>query len=629
MNTDISNFLNYYVTLPDPQYAVMLNGKWGCGKTFFIKSWIDTYCNATNGDVEKLHPIYVSLFGLNALQQITEAIDREVHPFINSKFVKGGKKLLNLASKAIFKTDLDIDGNGKDDITVNWSIDVLSLFKNKDEDLKPLHLLVFDDVERCGIKMKDLLGYINYFVEQCHCKVILIGDNSKLAGDGKAVFNDFMEKTIGRTFTVEADITDAIDSFVTKESICNFLLDKTNKKLVLDAFAATQFSNLRVLRQTLDDYKHLLSKVEASLIDNDRHFFQMLLAQYIIVYAEFKSGDRGMIEKFNTFDNIMWMNYEKDDTKGGDKATLMKEKYQPLSNELHEFLLHPSFVGLIVNSIKTGCDISEYIVSTVRRRLNQPLLQRLDKWYYLSNEEFQKVYKEAEDEIMSEAKLSLQDTIYILEFLMLVEQCAGVKLSDDIANKAKERIKLQLNALGDKAKLNDAKRTAYQALDRYRESNSKMSDFSKWFSSEWNKVNAQVQDPYIYILENLTDENVGELVVMENEALPDHSKCYNNVSVFKDIDIDKHVKAVLSLSNWAKNQYGAYLVSRYHLSNRQEGLESCFMDDLDPIIHIQVILKEEVKFLKEVDAFNVKRIIGDLEKIIQLGNKTKANQHIS
>lgn len=242
----------------------------------------------------------------------------------------------------------------------------------------------------------------------------------------------------------------------------------------------------------------------------------------------------------------------------------------------------------------------------------------------MSNEEFHKVYKEAENEVVSDSKLSLQDIIYIVEWLMLVEQYAGMKLADGIVNKAKDKIIQRLNASGGKAELNNVKRTAYQALGRYRESNSKMSDFNKWFSSEWNKVNAQVQDPYIYILENLTDENVGELVAMENEALPDHSKCYNNVSVFKDIDIDKHVKAVLSLSNWAKNQYGAYLVSRYHLSNRQDGLESCFMDDLEPIIHIQVILKEEVKFLKEVDAFNVKRIIGDLEKIIQLGNKTKA-----
>lgn len=40
---DIIRFLNRYKDDPDPQYAVLLDGKWGCGKTFFIKGWLDTF----------------------------------------------------------------------------------------------------------------------------------------------------------------------------------------------------------------------------------------------------------------------------------------------------------------------------------------------------------------------------------------------------------------------------------------------------------------------------------------------------------------------------------------------------------------------------------------------------------
>ena len=43
MNEQISQYLNNYMTNPDPQYAVMLKGKWGCGKTFFISNWIKEY----------------------------------------------------------------------------------------------------------------------------------------------------------------------------------------------------------------------------------------------------------------------------------------------------------------------------------------------------------------------------------------------------------------------------------------------------------------------------------------------------------------------------------------------------------------------------------------------------------
>ena len=40
MNEDIIRFLNEYAKLPSPQYAVLLRGKWGCGKTYFVKNWL-------------------------------------------------------------------------------------------------------------------------------------------------------------------------------------------------------------------------------------------------------------------------------------------------------------------------------------------------------------------------------------------------------------------------------------------------------------------------------------------------------------------------------------------------------------------------------------------------------------
>ena len=42
MNLHIEEFLEYYCSLKhDPEYAVLLKGKWGAGKTWFIKNFID------------------------------------------------------------------------------------------------------------------------------------------------------------------------------------------------------------------------------------------------------------------------------------------------------------------------------------------------------------------------------------------------------------------------------------------------------------------------------------------------------------------------------------------------------------------------------------------------------------
>ena len=37
---------------PNPQYAIMLRGAWGCGKTFFIRQWMEQL--KSNRDADKL-----------------------------------------------------------------------------------------------------------------------------------------------------------------------------------------------------------------------------------------------------------------------------------------------------------------------------------------------------------------------------------------------------------------------------------------------------------------------------------------------------------------------------------------------------------------------------------------------
>ena len=40
-NEDILNCLNDYLKVSKPGYAVLLKGAWGCGKTYFVKNWIE------------------------------------------------------------------------------------------------------------------------------------------------------------------------------------------------------------------------------------------------------------------------------------------------------------------------------------------------------------------------------------------------------------------------------------------------------------------------------------------------------------------------------------------------------------------------------------------------------------
>lgn len=64
MNTLILDFLNSYADNTNPQYAVMLKGKWGCGKTHLIKEWkkrFDETRRYRRGNYAKAH-LYFDLW---------------------------------------------------------------------------------------------------------------------------------------------------------------------------------------------------------------------------------------------------------------------------------------------------------------------------------------------------------------------------------------------------------------------------------------------------------------------------------------------------------------------------------------------------------------------------------------
>jgi tRNA A37 threonylcarbamoyladenosine biosynthesis protein TsaE len=69
MNEHVKQSLKLYLEDTDPQYAILIKGDWGCGKTHFIKEWIkdQNQDNASAYDV-----VYVSLFGLSTIKGLVD-----------------------------------------------------------------------------------------------------------------------------------------------------------------------------------------------------------------------------------------------------------------------------------------------------------------------------------------------------------------------------------------------------------------------------------------------------------------------------------------------------------------------------------------------------------------------------
>ena len=149
--------------------AILIDGEWGSGKTYFIE-------NKLIGELKKKtdkKTIYISLYGITDTNQIiNEIYMSSLETFFDDKIKKdsGGKiiKGINIASK-LLATGMKFFNLDKNDLPK--PNDIMSI---KDA------IIVFDDLERCSIEINELLGFINNLVEHNSIKVVIASNQAEI-----------------------------------------------------------------------------------------------------------------------------------------------------------------------------------------------------------------------------------------------------------------------------------------------------------------------------------------------------------------------------------------------------------------------------------------------------------------
>ena len=228
----------------------MINGQWGVGKTFLIKSFISSLKNK-----KSITSIYISLYGKSTASQIDEDIFQQLHPILGSK----GVKLLGLVAKGLIKSATKIDLGKIETVTFNAelpAVDLKSIFPSPRD-----CLIVFDDLERCSMDIGDLMGYINSFVEHEGVKIVILADESKFVDKPEyAKYKDIKERSIGKTLEVKLIERSAIDVFINNISDLQtkIFLNKTVNE-ILEIHLQSETGNLRLLKQALWDFERISS----------------------------------------------------------------------------------------------------------------------------------------------------------------------------------------------------------------------------------------------------------------------------------------------------------------------------------------------------------------------------------
>lgn len=289
LNKNARDLIEYYCSMEvAPEYALLVKGFWGCGKSHLVDDVIRKMKSANN-DLKFLR---VSLYGIGDITDIEAKFFEQLNPILSSKKMMFAGQIAKGILKGALK--IDLDGDGKADASANLSVPEINLAKYL-TDTKNC-ILVFDDLERCSMDIQVILGYINYFVEKDGYKVVLIADESKLIelsnsdSQSQIKYQKIKEKLIGKTIEVKADVEGVFDHFVknlispaNQEALAKY------KAVIISTFTHSGYNNLRSLRKCFLDLELWFSKLDADIRDKEE-LMEHFLALFISISMEVHSG---------------------------------------------------------------------------------------------------------------------------------------------------------------------------------------------------------------------------------------------------------------------------------------------------------------------------------------------------
>ena len=167
---EIIEVVKEYIDNAIYNYAVMIDGEWGSGKTYFVKNnllnAIEKYENEKASRNYLYTPrkvLYISLYGISSTEEISNEIYMSLYKSIGSNDVSGvryGVKVVTDIAKSRWDANYD---------------EFINNFSNFEG-----YIFILDDLERCNCHINEIFGYINDLVENQGLKTIIVSNQKEI-----------------------------------------------------------------------------------------------------------------------------------------------------------------------------------------------------------------------------------------------------------------------------------------------------------------------------------------------------------------------------------------------------------------------------------------------------------------
>lgn len=271
MNSYILDEIDKYMANP-LKYAILLEGDWGSGKTYFVKE-----------KLKNVNIIYISLNGIDSINDISFQLAYKLldEKLVQDKFTKTKKAIARvgglLGHIVEQKISIPLSEIGK----------LLYGFKLNDV------LIVFDDLERCKVSIEEVLGFINNLVEHNEIKVLILANEKEISSnESYECYAKTKEKLIYQTFKFVPDLNNVYDNLCDKdiEEVVN------NKEFLIYEFKRKNHLNIRTMLFIFQRYKELKNMI-LDIVNNiaEEHIrkkiYEDLYKYMVVISRDYKIGE--------------------------------------------------------------------------------------------------------------------------------------------------------------------------------------------------------------------------------------------------------------------------------------------------------------------------------------------------
>lgn len=412
-NKHIEEYLDYYFNDDKKKlnYAIMINGAWGSGKTWFINQYIDKLKNLNR------KPIYVSLNGIKNIEQLDGLIYSELYPVLNGK-----------TGKSIWK--------GMGTLLKGMKIDLTGFDFDKFYRIKDSVVIFFDDMERCKIDLEELFGHINNFVENIGVKVVVVADENQIENKK---YLKIKEKLIDATFNYTEDLTVVIDSII-REVIDNELrrLLESNKENIIRLFSVAGYKNLRSLKQTIYGFENFY---DVGFFTRESNFynevFYNVFEKYLILSLENKRGkfpdgilnfqeDLDFLSKKNISEKIRL-------THSGINSKEAQDFYSKYNLSIADMIFTKDvWENILLNRIFDRDIINDQLDEKYfRTEIEKPIWFKLRDYYDMDEQIFDGLIEQAKESLEKESLENWEDILHTFSALIYFDNISIIDVDLD------------------------------------------------------------------------------------------------------------------------------------------------------------------------------------------------------